>query len=217
MKNYFLKLSAVLIYGILTSAVSYALDVNDFTFKHLTHSDGLCSQRIYSITQTSDGAIWWAAKNCVERYNGVSVKCYKLNVPDDVSFQAGRYLKLFLSSSGNLYAFDNKGEIFVYEPLKDDFSLMLDLRAALGPEVILNDIYVDNGIVWLATGSGVFCLEADGIVPLKTGLVANAIADVDGKLFYCTSEGVLEDGTLKTICDGNVISGYYDARNSNLM
>lgn len=216
MKNYLLKLSAVLICGILTSGVLYALDVKDFTFKHLTHSDGLCSQRIYSITQTSDGAIWWAAKNCVERYNGVSVKCYKLNVPDDVSFQAGRYLKLFLSSLGNLYAFDNKGEIFIYEPVKDDFSLILDLRVALGPEVILNDIYVDNDNVWLATGSGVFCLEADGIVPLKTGLVANAIVDVDGKLFYCTSEGVLEDGTLKTICVGNVISGFYDARNSNL-
>lgn len=216
MKSYLLKLSAVLICSILTCAVSYALDVKDFTFKHLTHSDGLCSQRIYSIRQTSDGAVWWAAKNCVERYNGVSVKCYKLNVPEDVSFQAGRYLKLFLSSSGNLYAFDNKGEIFVYEPVKDDFSLLLDLRETLGPAIILNDIYVDNGIVWFATGNGVFRLEAGDVVPLKTGLVANAIADVDSKLFYCTSEGVLEDGTLKTICDGNVISGYYDARNSNL-
>ena len=83
-----------LLFGIQT----FALDVNDFTFKHLTHSDGLCSQRIYSIKQTTDGALWWAAKNCVERYNGVDVKCYKLNAPEGVSFQAGRYLKLWLSA-----------------------------------------------------------------------------------------------------------------------
>lgn len=40
------------ILSLLFSIQTFALDVNDFTFKHLTHSDGLCSQRIYSIKQT---------------------------------------------------------------------------------------------------------------------------------------------------------------------
>ena len=199
-----------------------ALDVNDFTFKHLTHSDGLCSQRIYSIKQTSDGAVWWAAKNCVERYNGVSVKCYKLNVPDALSFQAGRYLKLFLSAEGLLYAFDNKGEIFEYNPSRDAFSLKSDLRSILGSDVILNDINVCGEAIVAATDRGVYSLEGQEIHPINRDVVVNALVPVNDKLYICTTDGVFEylpvagEGSFKLISSGNVVSGYYDERNNNL-
>ena len=199
-----------------------ALDVNDFTFKHLTHSDGLCSQRIYSIKQTADGALWWAAKNCVERYNGVEVKCYKLNAPEGVSFQAGRYLKLWLSADGVLYAFDNKGEIYEYSPLKSTFSLKVDLRTIWGSEVILNDIYIDGNSIFLATNSGVYKLDGEQLRPIKEQLVANSLVEVGDKIYVCSVEGVLEfqpslgENSLKTVTEGNVVSGFYDEHNNCL-
>ena len=213
----FLLTALFLLFGI----QAIALDVNDFTFKHLNHSDGLCSQRIYSIKQTSDGAVWWAAKNCVERYNGVAVKCYKLNAPEGVSFQAGRYLKLCLLSDGRLYAFDNKGEVYAYDPVMDSFYLKADLRPILGSEVILNDIHILGESIFLATSAGVYKFENQQVVPIKENLVVNAFVAVNEKIFICSVEGVFEylpslEQSIKLITSGNVISAFYDEHNNNL-
>ena len=202
---------------LLCGVQAIALDVNDFTFKHLTHSDGLCSQRIYSITQTGDGAIWWAAKNCVERYNGVVVRCYKLNAPEDVSYQAGRYIKLFHSASGDLYAFDNKGKIFLYDSLSDKFDLFADVRPVLGETLILNDIYVDGESVWLAEGNGIYMMRNGELPVRKIGVVANSIVMAGGKLCFCTNEGLFEcvensqgEVFFKCLVQSNIVSGFYD-------
>ena len=210
-------LFTTLVCWLLISVSAFAVDVNDFTFHQLTHSDGLCSQRIYSITQTEDGAVWWAAKNCVERYNGVTVKCYTMNAPDQASFHAGRYLKLFYSTAGVLYAFDNKGQIFEYEHLKDSFKLIANLRQSQGEEFILNDIYVDESVIWLAAGDGIYRLESD-VVNIKSGFAANGIVKVGKRFFFCTSDGLLEykSGDFKNLEPHNIVSGFYDADNDRL-
>ena len=224
MKKYWVGLLASIAFWIASYTHSYAVDVNDFTFRHLSYAEGLCSQRIYSIKQTEDGAIWWAAKNCVERYNGISIKCYKLDAPKDFSYQAGRYIKLFLSSDNALYAFDNKGEIFVYNSRQDKFSLVADIRSAIGDAVILNDIHVEESQIWLATGAGI-CLYRDGkVVEVMPDIEANSIVEVEKRLFFCTREGLIEfHGTveseqysLKKIVEYNIVSGYYDGENKRL-
>ena len=43
------------------SASTGAQSVRDFTYTHLGQADGILSQRVYSIQQTTDdGALWWA-------------------------------------------------------------------------------------------------------------------------------------------------------------
>ena len=139
----------------MASISASAIDVSSFSIQHLTNSEGLCSQQIYSVKQTSDGAIWWASKNCIERYNGVSIKCYSLNTPNEVNYLSGHHWTLFLSSKGVLYAYDNKGEIFVYDSVTDEFSLNVDLRTCLGSELLLNDIYFKGDELFVAAGHGV--------------------------------------------------------------
>lgn len=205
------------------SIPSHAVDVNDFTFRHLSYSEGLCSQRIYSIRQTGDGAIWWAAKNCVERYNGVAVKCYKLETSEGFSYHAGRFIKLFLSSDDTLYAFDNKGGIFVYNSRQDKFALIADLRSVVGDEIILNDIHVEADGIWLATGSGIRFFSGGTVCDVMPGVEANGIVKVDKRLFFCTREGLVEcrgsvgeDLSIKTLVQSNLVSGYYDRENNRL-
>ena len=60
------------------SAVAAALHVNDFTFSHLGLTDGLNSQRIFSLKQTDDGAVWLTTQSFVARYNGVSIENFNL-------------------------------------------------------------------------------------------------------------------------------------------
>ena len=224
MKHIWICIFASIALWVGTCADSFAVDVNDFTFRHLSYSEGLCSQRIYSIRQTEDGAIWWAAKNCVERYNGVAVKCYKLNSPEGFSYQAGRFIKLFLSSDNTLYAFDNKGEIFEYNSRQDRFSLLADVRSVVGDEIILNDIYVDNDGIWLATGNGIRFYSSGDVSDVVPEVEANSVLKVGKRILFCTREGLLEcrgkagegDMAVNTLVPFNLVSGYYDEDNNRL-
>lgn len=208
---------------LLLCAQSYGINVRDFTYKHLTQADGLCSQRIYSICQTGDGAIWWGAKNCVERYNGVSAKCYKLSVPEEYSYYAGRYIKLFVSSSGTLYAFDNKGNIFSYDTYSDSFIFTVDIRTAIGDGGVLNDILVANDQIWFATGNGIYRMT-DGVMEcMQSEVAANSVIKTEKRLFFCTDKGLLEyketSGKISEVPmlpSFNLLSGYYDEANSVL-
>lgn len=71
-----------------------AQELRDFTFSHLGTADGMHTQRVYSILQTSDGALWWSTKNGVERYNGVNIKHYLLGDVDVYSDYAGKRINL---------------------------------------------------------------------------------------------------------------------------
>ena len=198
------------------SLVSYAaVDVNDFSLQHLTNTEGLCSQQIYSVKQTSDGAIWWASKNCIERYNGVSVKCYSLETPDDASYLAGHLWKLHLSESGVLYAFDNKGTIFRYDSGSDDFILESELRLLFGSALILNDIYFDGEDLYVAAGHGAFVVSGNVVKPIGEGNAANSIVEVGQNIYFCMSDGV-KGLNLQPLYTGNVVSAYYDDKNNNL-
>ena len=44
----------------------HAQKIEEFTFSHIGQADGMHSQRIYSVVQTSDGALWWSSKHGVE-------------------------------------------------------------------------------------------------------------------------------------------------------
>ena len=200
---------------VLPSVCVLAIDVSSFSIQHLTNSEGLCSQQIYSVKQTSDGAIWWASKNCIERYNGVSIKCYSLNAPVEVSYLSGHHWGLFLSSKGVLYAYDNKGEIFEYDNVNDCFSLIADLRASLGTEFILNDIYYRGEDLYVAAGHGAFRVKGGVIEEVIAGVWANSIVPVGNNMYFCTADGVTGLNQ-QSIFSGNVISAYYDEKNNNL-
>lgn len=216
MKSNLIRYACVTVFLIVTSLDALAIDVSSFSIQRLTHSEGLCSQQIYSVMQTSDGAVWWASKNCIERYNGVSVKCYDLNAPVEVNYMAGRHWKLYISSSGTLYAYDNKGEIFQYDNIADEFQLIYDLRTYLGTDMILNDILLCGEDLYVATGYGVFSIKHGVLDVIEDNTSANAILAIGNNLYYCTTEGVKGLNQSNQIYTGNVVSAYYDEKNNNL-
>ena len=123
---------------------SNAQDASQFTYSHLGIDDGMFSQRVYSILQTNDGAIWWGTKNGVERYNGVTITHYQLGEHGKFSNDGGRYIKLMIDEadddSQQLYAFDDKGFIAVYDAPTDQFREKVNIGLLITGVVQLNDI-----------------------------------------------------------------------------
>lgn len=199
-----------------------AQDVRDFTFSHVGPADGLCSQRIYSIKQTSDGALWWSNKDGVERYNGLSIKHYKIGNQDDLSHHAGHITELATGSDSSLIVFDNKGGIFIYDEVQDIFQPIIDVSEMIEGDVLLNDVITTENGLWLAMREGVFFLQGKKLIPVVKDVYANTFVTTPYNLLICTRDGVLdypfkeseipkENITLKKLLDYNVESGFFDA------
>lgn len=207
--NIFKNICCILL-AIISTTMVRALDVSHFTYSHIGVDQGMLSQRVYSIRQTNDGAVWWAAKNGVERFNGVSVKQYPTSDLSLFRNHGGLISKLAIGPDSTLYAFDNKGCIFVYDKRKDTFQPYCDLSQMIGGDVLLNDILVTKNGMWVALREGVFCLHDQELQTIIRGVYANTIVETGAGLLFCTREGVI-DQQHRTLLPYHVESGYYDS------
>lgn len=130
---------------------------NMLMLSNLNTDYGLSSARVYSIVEAEDGAMWISTKRGVDRYNGQQVRNYTLATDMQFSDASGRNIKLTKDSQQHIYAYDNKGKIYIYNKVKDTFQLQVNLLNVLGGSVVLNDLLVDDkGCFWMALDRGVY-------------------------------------------------------------
>ena len=97
------------------------MDARMFMYDHLGIEDGMLSQRVHSIVEDSNGDIWISTKNSVSRYNGRTLLNYQLNPDAIYSSAGGRVIKLMTMNNGDVVAYDNNGNIFIYDSALDSF------------------------------------------------------------------------------------------------
>ena len=200
-----------------------AQQVRDFTFSHLGQAEGLSNQRIYTICQTEDQAVWWSTKEGVDRYDGVSIRHYTIGNLAVFGNYAGRITKLAAVSGSSLMAFDNKGCIYNYDRIQDRFDLQTDLSTLFNSDVLLNSVLVTDKGLWLSMREGAYFLEGQQLSPVLKDVFTNAIVKTDDGVLLCTKDGVLfcderQEGTLRAdvkldkLLPYYVESGYYDSQ-----
>ena len=141
---------------------------NMLMLSNLNTDYGLSSARVYSIVEAEDGAMWISTKRGVDRYNGQQVRNYTLATDMQFSDASGRNIKLTKDSQQHIYAYDNKGKIYIYNKVKDTFQLQVNLLNVLGVSVVLNDLLVDDkGCFWMALDRGVYRMAPQSIAGSK--------------------------------------------------
>lgn len=134
-----------------------SLSRNMLMLSNVNTDNGLSSARVYSIVEAEDGAMWISTKRGVDRYNGQQVKNYTLSTDMQFSDASGRSIKLTKDSQQRIYAYDNKGKVYIYNKVKDSFQLLVNLMNVLGGSVVLNELLVDaHGNFWMALDRGVY-------------------------------------------------------------
>lgn len=206
-----------------------AQETHDFTFFHVGQGDGMHSQRIYSIQQTQDGAVWWSTKSDVERFNGISIQHYLLGEQLVYSDFAGKIIMLRTYTDRRdqehpktqLIAFENKGRIFVYDEVTDSFTLLVDIAKMQQKSVSLNDVLMTSEGLWLAMNEGIFFLRDGKLTTVTAGVHTSYIIQIRRSLLFCTRQGVMEykdkaaipQGPIHmpTLVSSDVESGFYDS------
>ena len=196
-----------------------ALQVDDFTFFHLSKANGLDNQRIFSICQTSSGAVWWSSMTGVGRYNGSKVKNFLLDAQTPFSHMGGRVIRLSTDSTA-IYAFDNRGSIYRFSPLSGCFDIVTRIPDKIGHDVALNDILIAGQKLYLAMHDGVYLLQDDVLKQIVKGPYVNRIVTMNAtphsspksetnRLLFCAREGVFDEQG-RRLLPYNTESGYYD-------
>ena len=193
---------------ILYTTQAEALEVRDFTFSHIGKTEGLNNQRIFSVRQTASGAVWWSSMTGVGRYNGATVRNYQLDEGKPFGHMGGRVIRLSTDSAA-VYAFDNRGTIYLFNPYKDRFLTMCRLTEMFGHEVALNDLYVSEQGLYLAMHDGVYLLQDTTLTQMVRGVYVNCIVRMKNTLLFCAREGVFNEKGQQLMAY-NIESGYYD-------
>ena len=206
---------------------------NMFMISNLNTDNGLSSPRVYSIVEAEDGAMWISTKRGVDRYNGQLVSNYTLATEMPYSDASGRNIKLTQDHHRQIYAYDNKGKVYIYNKVKDTFVLKCNLLKILGGSIVLNELLVDEkGNFWLAMDKGLYCLSAsaDGkeIVRKKAkgrfilkDTYINHIQFVGQRLLIGTSKdvycySVATQKIAKKISGSSVVSSYHDVEGHHI-
>ena len=85
----------------------------------------------------------------VGRYNGSKVRNYRLDEGTPYGHMGGRVINLATDSTA-IYAFDNRGSIYLFSTLNDKFNYVTSLAKKIKHDVALNDVYVANQKLILA-------------------------------------------------------------------
>ena len=192
----------------------HALDVKHFTYSHLGIAEGVDNQRIFSVCQTSSGAIWWSSMKGVGRYNGSKVRIYRLDDGTPFAHLGGRVIKIAADDKA-IYAFDNRGSIYLFQSILDGFKPIASISKKLGHEVALNDIYVKDGKLFLALHDGVYLLNDTTLTQVMKAAYVNQIVPMMGHLLFCARDGVYNEKG-KRLLSYNTEYGYYDEMSGRL-
>ena len=193
--------------------------------RHFRTPEGLHSERVYSIIQSADGAVWMGTRAGVERYNGSRISFYPLLDTRNHGDFGGRVIKVFAydipssrssaSARHGIYpigAFDNSGRVYRYDPLSDSFRIILRMGSHVPGSIQLNDVCMDaEGGLLMATSQGLWRYRAGRLTLLLPNHCINAIhMDKEGTAVMAASSGAFtwhpSHGSLVIVHGHNLIS-----------
>ena len=214
------------LFGALMPIVASALEVKDFRFSHLDMADGLNSQRVFSLKQSSDHAVWLTTKSGVGRYNGSEVTNYYLSEAGTNYNMVGSNPHFVQTEGDEIEVYDVSGRIYQFNRVQNEFEEIANAAIAINSYYQLNDVCKDGNTYWIAMSEGIFLLRSGKLEVIAPDCYANCVIRLpNGSLLFGTRQGLkILDVKYKNTPQGNlrdylphvVISGYYDNTSKRL-
>ena len=114
---------------------------------------GISMRETNSVCKDDNGFVWASSKAGVLRLTKDNYRIYRLPYESEDVIRVKLIYKNF-----KLFANTNNGQVFYYNPVFDQFELILSLRNQTGDiDIILFDMLIDdNGICWISTSLGLY-------------------------------------------------------------
>lgn len=130
-----------------------------FRFIHYEVENGLSSNTVRSITQDSQGFMWFGTENGLNRFDGYNFKIFKNIVGDSTSI-GNNYIYSLLEDSDKTFWVGTDEGLYIYNPELEQFKYFA-VQTDEGVNIKSNITAIaeaSDGDIWFATlGQGVFC------------------------------------------------------------
>ncbi|WP_291117164.1 hybrid sensor histidine kinase/response regulator transcription factor [Flavobacterium sp. UBA6135] len=144
---------------------SWVVSAQDVRFQKLTINEGLSQNVVFSITQDSDGFMWFATKDGLNRYDGYTFTIYQHSPSDKNSLASNYITTLFNDRNGTLWIGTENGVLHNYNKKTNNFQrIYLPLAHAMSKNTaeITNITQDKNATIWVGTKSnGIFKIPFD--------------------------------------------------------
>lgn len=153
----FFRIRAILIFILFSVPFNLHAQNQKIEFDHLSVEDGLSHSTVMSILQDSNGFMWFATLNGLNRFDGYNFKEYRYDKNDSLSLRNNFVVSMYEDKSGiiwigtyggGLHKFDREQGTFKYyvHNVNNSMSLSND---------IVWSIYEDKaGVLWVGTDDG---------------------------------------------------------------
>lgn len=137
---------------------SSPLVASDCKFYNINELHGISMRQASSVCKDSNGFVWAATKSGILRLTDDDHRIYQLPFETTNVISVG-----LVFSQEMLWAYANNGQLFKYEPIADQFRLVVNLSEAIqNQHVSVNSILFDkSGVCWISTTYGLYRLVDD--------------------------------------------------------
>lgn len=163
---------------LLAAGPAFSQTLPDLRFSHVTERDGLSNNFVRSVVQDTDGLIWIATENGLNRFDGYGFKSFYANAGDTQSAQNNRIQQLIADNKGHLWGSTTDG-IFCFSIAEQRSTAwppnpkdLKNLRDLIRPFRIFLD---SNQLPWISGYSGI-CRDSAGRL---WGTAMNRIYNLD--------------------------------------
>ncbi|SDM69418.1 hybrid sensor histidine kinase/response regulator [Kriegella aquimaris] len=135
-------------------------------FENLDTAEGLSSSTCTEIFQDSEGFLWFATIDGLNKYNGYEFEIYRSILNDSTSISNNRINAITEDKYGNIWVGTNNG-LNVFNKKTDQFyriGLYRQLSLSNSPRKVINDVLYDekNNVLWAATNNGAIKIMFQG-------------------------------------------------------
>lgn len=178
-------------------------------FRNYTINDGLSHNFVRQVLEGSEGFIWIATIEGLNKFDGYSFKAYKAKHHDSTSLSSNNVITICEDKNGNLWIGTWGGGISVYNKKSGIFNRIPQVKDPLDSTGIFSEfisvLYTDtNGRVWIGTADKGLVMadpdrltfthymhDAGDITSLSHNVVSAIVEDDKGKLWIGTGGGGL--------------------------
>jgi ligand-binding sensor domain-containing protein/signal transduction histidine kinase/DNA-binding NarL/FixJ family response regulator len=195
--SYFISKKCLLILFLGSCSIYIGVGQNHL-FKHITSNHGLIHNSVFSITQDSEGFMWFGTAKGLSKYDGIKFVNYTYSDEDSTSIPNGEVFQLATDTNGDVWMYID-GEVALFNKMNDSFTTFGKRRKGVHYlPYHINQISKDqNGAIWISTREGIYyfdyennCFHRYELLPdeLKSASIKAIFHDSLGRLWIAQSE-----------------------------
>lgn len=133
-----------------------AFATSNYKFQHLSVDEGLKNSRVGSIVQDTEGYMWFATHNGLDKFNGSDIVHYSMTSVEGFFTNDDIINCLVLSDHYDLLCGTKNGNLYAYNREKDVFFKLLPLKQTDALFNIYAILSEDDQNIWIGTTGGLF-------------------------------------------------------------